>query len=79
MNKALATAMHAVQVTIPSTLGSMLEALEFICNMLLNVQLTADWQTIAQACEQFVNDNLSRAIRRQHQYNYDLGHNLAKL
>ena len=64
VNQALATAMHAMRVTTASTLGSTPGALAFSRDMFLNVPLIADWHTIAQRCEQYVNDNLRRANRK---------------
>ena len=61
LDQALVTAMHAMRVTVASTLGSTPGALTFSRNMFLNVQLIADWQTIAQHCKQHVNDNLCHA------------------
>jgi hypothetical protein len=42
----LATAMHAMQTTIATTLGSTAGALAFTRDMFLNMPLIADWQTI---------------------------------
>ncbi len=44
---ALATAMHAMQTTVATTLRSTPGALAFAQDMFLNVPLTADWQAIA--------------------------------
>jgi hypothetical protein len=73
-------------VTTASTLGSTPGALAFSRDMFLNVPLIADWHTIAQSCEQYVNDNLHRANRKRLQYDYAPGqkvlkkvHDLAKL
>jgi hypothetical protein len=70
--------MHAMRVTTASTLGSMPGALAFSCDMFLNVPLIADWHTIAQHHEQYVNDNLRHANRKQHQYDYVLGQKVLK-
>ncbi len=43
IGNALATAMHAMQTTIATTLGSTLGALAFARDMFLNVPLIADW------------------------------------
>ena len=58
IDNALATAMHAMQTTIATTLGSMLGALAFAQDMFFNVPLIADWQAIARTCEHHVNENL---------------------
>eukprot|EP00804_Cyclotella_cryptica_P025706 CCRYP_002923-RA/>CCRYP_002923-RA protein AED:0.38 eAED:0.34 QI:0/-1/0/1/-1/0/1/0/88 len=54
--------------------------------MFLNVQLIVVWKAIAQCCEEYVNDNICHANRKQHQYDYAPGqkvlrkaHDLAKL
>jgi hypothetical protein len=77
MNQALATALHAMRVTTASTLGSMPGALAF-SRKFLNVPLIADWHTIAQRREQYINDNLRRAIRKQRQYDYAPGQKVLK-
>jgi hypothetical protein len=43
INDALATAMHAMQTTVVITLGSTLGALAFSQDIILNMQLIADW------------------------------------
>ncbi len=58
LDDALATAMHAMQTTIATTLGSTPGALAFARGMFLNMLLIADWQAIACTCEHHVNENL---------------------
>jgi hypothetical protein len=58
VDDALATAMHAMQTTVATTLGSTPGALAFARDMFLNVPLIADWQAIARTCEHHVNENL---------------------
>jgi hypothetical protein len=58
IDDALATAMHAMQTTVATTLGSTPGALAFAQDMFLNVPLIADWQAIAHTCEHHVNENL---------------------
>jgi hypothetical protein len=58
IDNALATAMHAMQTTVATTLGSTPGALAFAQDMFLNVLLIADWQAIACTCEHHVNANL---------------------
>ena len=70
--------MHAMRVTTASTLGSTPGALAFSRDMFLNVPLIADWHTIAQHREQYVNDNLRRANRKQCQYDYAPGQKVLK-
>jgi hypothetical protein len=58
IDDALATAMHAMQTTVATTLGSTPGALAFAQDMLLTVLLIADWQAIVRICEHHVNENL---------------------
>ncbi len=79
IDDALATAMHAMQTTIASsTLGSTPGALVFAWDMFLNVPLIADWQAIARTHEHHVNENLWRANRKQHQFDYAPGQQVLK-
>ncbi len=64
IDNALATAMHAMQTTVATTLGSTLGALAFAQDMFLNVLLIADWQAIARTREHHVNENLRCANRK---------------
>ncbi len=73
IDDALATAMHAMQTTVATTLGSTPGALAFAWDMFLNMLLIADWQAIARTCEHDVNENLRCANRKQRQYEYALG------
>jgi hypothetical protein len=57
IDNALATAMHAMQTTVATTLGSTLGVLAFAQDMFLNVPMIADWQAIAHTCEHHVNEN----------------------
>ncbi len=67
---ALATAMHAMQATVATTLGSTRGALTFAWDMFLNVLLIADWQAIAHTCEHHVNETLWCPNRKQRQPDY---------
>jgi hypothetical protein len=78
IDDALATAMHAMQTTIATTLGSTPGALAFAQDMVLNMPLIADWQAIARTCEHHVNENLRRAIRKQRQFDYAPGQQVLK-
>ncbi len=74
----LATAMHAMQTTVASTLGSTQGALAFAWDMFLNMLLIADWQAIARTCEHHVNENLWCANRKQRQFDYAMGQQVLK-
>ena len=75
---ALATAMHAMQTTVATTLGSTPGALAFSRDMFLNVPLIADWQVIARNREQHVNENLILANRKRRAYDYAVGQQVLK-
>ncbi len=78
IDDALATAMHAMQTTLATTLGSTPGALAFAWDMFLNIPLIADWQAIAHTCEHHVNENLQCANRKQHQFDLALGQQVLK-
>ncbi len=78
IDNVLATAMHAMQTTIATTLGSLPGALAFAQDMFLTLLLIADWQAIARTCEHHINENLRRANRKRHQYDYALGQQVLK-
>ncbi len=78
IDDALATAMHAMQTTIATTVGSTPGALAFAQDMFLNLPLIADWQAIACTCEHHVNENLQCANRKQRQYDYSPGQQVLK-
>jgi hypothetical protein len=73
IDNALATAMHAMQTTFATTLGSTPGALAFAQDMFLNMLLIADWQAIACTCEHHINKNLRCANRKRRQSDYALG------
>ncbi len=73
IDDALATAMRAMQTTVATTLGSTPGTLAFARDMFLNVPLIADWQAIARTCEHHVNENLRRANRKRHKFDYAPG------
>jgi hypothetical protein len=54
IDDALATAMHAMQSTVATTLRSSLGTLTFAQDMFLNVLLIVDWQAIACTHEHHV-------------------------
>jgi hypothetical protein len=78
IDDALATAMHGMQTTVATTLGSMPCALPFARDMFLNVPLIADKQAIVRTCEHHVNENLQCANRKRLQYDYALGQQVLK-
>ncbi len=78
IDNALATAMHVMQTTVATTLGSNPAALVFARDMFLNVLLIADWQAIAHTPEHHVNENLGCANRKQRQFDYAPGQQVLK-
>jgi hypothetical protein len=78
IDDALATAMHAMQTTVATTLVSTLGALVFAQDMFLNVPLIADWQAIVRTCEHHVNENLRPANRKQCQFDHAPGQQVLK-
>jgi hypothetical protein len=54
LNEALATAMHAMQTIIATTVGSAPGSLAFARDMFLKVPLIIDWQAITHTCEYHV-------------------------
>ncbi len=70
--------MHAMQITVATTLGSTPGALAFAWDMFLNVLLITDWQAIARTQEHHVNKNLRRANRKRRQFDYPLGQQVLK-
>ncbi len=60
----MATAMHAIQATVATTLGSAPGSLTFARDMFLNGLLIADRQSIARLREHHVNVNLHQANRK---------------
>ncbi len=79
IDNALATAMHAMQTTVATTLGSTPGALAFAPDMFLNMPLIADQQAIARTREHHDNENLWCANRKQPQYNNALGQKVLKI
>jgi hypothetical protein len=54
INEALAIAMHAMQTTVATTIGSSPGSLAFARDMFLKVPLIFDWQAIRHTCEYHV-------------------------
>ena len=77
-HQALASANHAIQVSVAATSSSMPGALAFNQDMFLNVPWIVNWKTIAKCCERQFNDNLCFANLKWCQYNYALGQQVLK-
>ena len=76
--KVLSTAIHAMRITVATTLGSAPGSLAFAQDMFLNVPLVAYWQTIARKREPHVNENLWRANKKRRRYDYAAGEQVLK-
>jgi hypothetical protein len=61
----LATAMHAMQTTVVTNVGSNFRFSCLCLRYVLKVPLITDWQAIMHACEYQQNDNLQCANRKQ--------------
>ena len=64
--------------TIATTIGSTPGSLTFSRDMFLNIPLIADWQSIAQRREHFINENLRRENAWCRQYDYVPGQKILK-
>eukprot|EP00957_Ditylum_brightwellii_P113216 8633526-Ditylum_brightwellii.AAC.1 len=78
IDQALATAMHDMQTTVETMLGSTPGALAFSRDIFLNIPLIAYWKAITACCKQHANDILYCANKKQCQYYYALGQKVLK-
>ena len=69
---ALATVIHAIQTIVAISLGSALGSIPIARDMFLHILLIADWQCFARLCKHHVYENLHRANRKHHQFDYAL-------
>ena len=74
----LATTMYSMRSTISTVLKASPGALAFSRDMLLNVPLIADWQTITRNREALVNDALLKNNQRRINYDYYIGQQVLK-
>ena len=74
----LATTMYLMRSTISTVLKASPGALAFSRDMLLNVPLIADWQTITRNREALVNDALLKNNQRRINYDYYIGQQVLK-
>ena len=58
IGQASAIAVHFIQVTVATTVGSIPRALVIKQDMFLNFLLIADWQVVVQCYKQYVNNNI---------------------
>jgi hypothetical protein len=78
VDRALATAMHAMWSSVATTLGSAPGALVFGRDMFLNIPQMADWHQIARNREQLVNESLHRQNLSRRKYDYVVGQQILK-
>jgi hypothetical protein len=78
VDKALATAMHAMRASVSTMLGSLPGALVFGRDMFLNIPLIANWHLIAQRREQLVNESLRCQNLKRRNYDYIVGQRVLK-
>ncbi len=74
----LATTMYSMRSTISTVLMASPGALAFSRDMLLNVPLIADWQTITRNREALVNDALLKNNQRRINYDHYIGQQVLK-
>jgi len=73
VDDALATAMHAMRVTVSTTLNTTPGALVFNRDMLLNVPLVADWHQLHSRREHLVQESLRRQNAKRRAFDYVIG------
>ena len=78
VDDALATSMHAMRCNITTALGSSPGALVYARDMFINVPLVADWTTIANCCEQLIQENLRKQNLKRVSYDYKVGDKILK-
>ncbi len=74
----LASRMHSMRSTISTVLKESPGALAISQDMLLNVPLNTEWQTITQNREALVNDALLKNNHRHINYDYYIGQHVLK-
>ena len=70
IDKALSIAMHAMQSSVHTTLGSSPGALVFNRDMFMNIPLLADWHAITTRREHVINNSLIRANKMRRRFDY---------
>ncbi len=73
VNDGLATTMHSMCSTLSTSLKASPGALAFSQDMLLNVPLIAEWQTISPNREALVNKALIKSNQDRINYDYSVG------
>ena len=74
VDKALAAASHAMRISVTRTLGhNSPGALAFGRDMLLDVPFIADWEAVRDKRKLLVDENLRRANKKRHRFDYQPG------
>ncbi len=74
----LTTTMHSMRSTISTVLKASPGALAFSCDMLLDVPLIVEWQTITRNREAIVNNALLKNNQWHINYDYYIGQHVLK-
>ena len=77
-DKALSTAMHSMQSSVHTTLGSSPGFLVFNSDMYLNIPLVADWHAITTKREHVINTNLMRKNKKRRRFDYQINEKVLK-
>ena len=78
MDTALATAFHAVRINVSETRGNSPGAIAFHRDMLFNIPLNIDMQTIQQRQQAKVDEDLLRANAKRYRHDYKVGERVLK-
>ena len=76
--KVLSTAMHSMQSSVHTTLGSSPGLLVFNRDMYLNIPLVADWHAITTKREHVINSNLMRKNKKRRRFDYQINKKVLK-
>ena len=78
MDSALATAFHAVRINVSETRGNSPGAIAFHRDMLFNIPLNINMQTIQQRQQAKVDEDLLRANAKRYRHDYKVGERVLK-
>ena len=78
IDEALSTAMHSMQSSVHTTLGSSPGSLVFNRDMYLNIPLVADWHAITTKREHVINTNLMRENKKRRRFDYQINKKVLK-
>ena len=72
IDNALGTCVHALRCAVNHTMKILPGAMIFNCDMLMNVQLIADLESIRGCRQQQIHDNIRRHNNKRIDYNYQV-------